>query len=138
MKQYKRPTKTKEDFIIYKKVVDNNGNKYLLEMFVPKGSWMYSPDIFNIYHRSYRKIRVSQVVPLKAWEIKQEWCMYIGDCYDLIDTDIKKFYPYHDKYKTLTYELGKLTLPDKFDMSNKDCSNGIHGFFHHEDAIRYN
>lgn len=137
MKEYKTPTKTKEDFIIYKKVLNNFSRPYLLEMFVPKGSWMYSPDIYNEIHREYRKLRVSQVVPLKAWEIRVERCIYTGTYHDLIDTDLNIFRSYHGRYSNFKYKLGDLIKPDSFDMNKKDCSNGIHGFFHYEDAIRY-
>ena len=124
------------DATIYKKVlvcpfISSKVGEFVLELSVPAKAEAR----FNSYSKKYR---VSEAVPVAAYAIVRN-----------PNTDkvegirpakiplLSKAYAYHDpKFR---YKIGKTAVPRKepFDMSDADCSSGIHGFLDPMDAANY-
>jgi hypothetical protein len=126
----KRPMKLTRDIILYKKVkkvdyLDRIGNdKYvILELYVPKGAWIYSPSPTDNWYNE-RKVRVSEALVLNARNIK-------GDL-------IKDLVFLSSWTNEFCYTVNEIAIEPDFAKISKRCDKGIHGFFEELDAVKYN
>ena len=118
--------------------------KAILELWVPAGSYIYShsPIQKSHRHRSDRKVRVSQAIPVGVIEMSIDTQSILGSMEDkqTILDDAEYQVKYKKKLRSdydprFFYEIGKPSFPRYgFDLTSYNCG-GIHGFFNIQDAI---
>lgn len=107
----------------YKKVVTDCGCKNaILYLKIPKGAKIHCDNRSG-------KCRASEVITMYAMD-------EYGNITNTDDENIK-YYPSIYSDLGIKYQINKVTKPNCFDESFIECSNGIHFFFHKEEAINY-
>jgi uncharacterized protein YjbI with pentapeptide repeats len=107
-------------FVFYKKVIDQNGNEFVLECFA-------SETAKRINAIGHRKIRVSQLKVQKIMDLKG---LNISE--SMKDVEFIGI-----NQKTTKYRLNEIVDCDSFDDDIRNvCTNGLHGFMTFDEAER--